>query len=38
MLRIIWGRAGAGKTGVVLSELQEQVAARKAGGFLIVPE
>ena len=38
MLRIIWGRAGTGKTGIVLEELRCRAAERRPGGFLIVPE
>ena len=38
MLRLILGRAGTGKTGLMLDELRERVRARQGGGWLIVPE
>ena len=38
MLHIIWGRAGTGKTGIVLEELRRRVEEKRPGGFLIVPE
>ena len=38
MLRLILGRAGTGKTGLILDELRERVEARTGGGWLIVPE
>ena len=38
MLRLILGRAGAGKTALLLGELRERVEARTPGGLLIVPE
>ena len=38
MLRIITGRAGAGKTARIMDELRERVEAGRAGGVLLVPE
>ena len=38
MLRLILGRAGTGKTGLILDELNERVRSRRSGGWLIVPE
>ena len=38
MLRLILGRAGTGKTGLILDELNELVRSRRSGGWLIVPE
>ena len=38
MLRLILGRAGTGKTGMLLDELRARVAAKRPGGYLIVPE
>ena len=38
MLRMILGRAGAGKTGRVLEELRQRVERRERGGLLLVPE
>ena len=38
MLRLILGRAGTGKTGLILEELKERVRAARGGGWLIVPE
>ena len=38
MLRILYGRAGTGKTGALFSEIAAAVAARQGGRILIVPE
>ena len=38
MLRLIFGRAGAGKTGLIFRELSQRVRQRRKGGFLVVPE
>ena len=38
MVRLIWGRAGTGKTGVVLDELRRRAEEKRPGGFLVVPE
>ena len=38
MLRLILGRAGTGKTALMLDELRERVEAGQDGGRLIVPE
>lgn len=38
MLRLILGRAGAGKTGQVMRELQARTLAARPGAVLIVPE
>ena len=38
MLRVLYGRAGTGKTGALLSEIASAVAARQGGRVLIVPE
>ena len=38
MLRLILGRAGTGKTGLILDELRSRVLERRGGGWLIVPE
>ncbi|MBR4428069.1 MAG: ATP-dependent nuclease subunit B, partial [Clostridia bacterium] len=38
MLRLILGRAGTGKTALILGELNERVRAGQDGGWLIVPE
>ena len=38
MLRLILGRAGTGKTALMLRELRSRVEARRGGGYLIVPE
>ena len=38
MLRLILGRAGTGKTGMLLDELRARVAAKRPSGYLIVPE
>ena len=38
MVRLILGRAGAGKTARVLREISERVRARRGGTVLLVPE
>ena len=38
MLRLILGRAGTGKTGLIINEIRERVAAREGKNILIVPE
>ena len=38
MLRLIWGRAGTGKTGIILEELRRRVEEKRPGGYLVVPE
>lgn len=38
MLRLIMGRAGTGKTGMVLEEIRARVERREGMSFLIVPE
>ena len=38
MLRLIFGRAGAGKTGLIYRELAERVRQHRPGGLLVVPE
>ncbi len=38
MLRFILGRAGSGKTGLILGEIAERAARREDGNYLIVPE
>ncbi len=38
MLRIITGRAGAGKTARTMDELRRRVEERRSGGVLLVPE
>ena len=38
MLRLIIGKAGAGKTAAVIEEIRRSVEARQGGGILLVPE
>ena len=38
MLRFILGRAGSGKTGMILNEIAGRAARREGGNYLIVPE
>ena len=38
MLRVLYGRAGTGKTGALFSEIAAAVAAKQGGRVLIVPE
>ncbi|MDD6158941.1 MAG: PD-(D/E)XK nuclease family protein [bacterium] len=38
MLRLILGRAGTGKTGMIMEEIRRRVAAEQGGNILIVPE
>lgn len=38
MLRLIIGRAGTGKTGLIIDEIKTAVDARRGGAMLIVPE
>jgi len=38
MLRLIFGRAGTGKTALIFRELSARVRERRKGGLLIVPE
>ena len=38
VLRLIWGRAGTGKTGIILDELRRRAEEKRPGGYLIVPE
>ena len=36
VLRLIWGRAGTGKTGIILDELRRRAEEKRPGGYLIV--
>ena len=38
MLRLILGRAGTGKTGLIMEEIRQRVSRREGGSILIVPE
>ena len=38
MLRLILGRAGTGKTGLILEEIRQRTARREGGSILLVPE
>ena len=38
MLRVLYGRAGTGKTSALFSQIAASVAAREGGRVLIVPE
>ncbi len=38
MLRLIIGKAGAGKTGAIIEEIRQAVAAGRGGSMLLVPE
>ena len=38
MLRLILGRAGTGKTGLIINEIRERVSAHEGKNILIVPE